>query len=202
MQCSLPILKYGRMMQCKHVACYDCASKCKVCPKCDNKVEKIMKKELGSIFICTHGGTKHGIGGCGRTYFSLRDLQAHMDHRHSCNPPPAKDPRVTVEAPPAHKAVESPPLSPAPSSIPVVSTRTSNLITVPIQDDYRPTYTPFPANFSQPPPLPPLYATPPPILRPPPYVAPNIPPPPHPHWPPSPRLPPHPHGAYHRPYYH
>uniref|UniRef100_A0A915JP11 RING-type domain-containing protein n=1 Tax=Romanomermis culicivorax TaxID=13658 RepID=A0A915JP11_ROMCU len=31
--CDLPILIYGRMLPCKHVFCYDCASKAvKVCP--------------------------------------------------------------------------------------------------------------------------------------------------------------------------
>ncbi|GIX95937.1 e3 ubiquitin-protein ligase Hakai [Caerostris darwini] len=82
-KCSLPILNYGRMIPCKHVCCYDCAKKCdKICPKCDEKVQRIEQSALGTVFMCNYGGGKHVPGACGRTYLSQRDLQAHVNHRH------------------------------------------------------------------------------------------------------------------------
>jgi E3 ubiquitin-protein ligase Hakai len=37
---------------------------------------------LGTVYICSYGGAKHGSSGCRRTYLSQRDLQAHIQHRH------------------------------------------------------------------------------------------------------------------------
>merc|ERR1712150_334169 len=37
---------------------------------------------LGSIYMCSHGGSRYGSNGCRRTYLSQRDLQAHIQHRH------------------------------------------------------------------------------------------------------------------------
>jgi E3 ubiquitin-protein ligase Hakai len=45
-------------------------------------VSRIEQSAVGTVFICTYGGTKHGVSGCHRTYLSQRDLQAHIDHRH------------------------------------------------------------------------------------------------------------------------
>lgn len=43
---------------------------------------RIEQAALGTVFVCTFGGTKHGVSGCHRTYLSQRDLQAHVAHRH------------------------------------------------------------------------------------------------------------------------
>ncbi|KAK3602944.1 hypothetical protein CHS0354_039362 [Potamilus streckersoni] len=81
--CSLPILIYGRMIQCKHVFCFNCAKKTeRKCPRCGDPVQRIEQSALGTVFICTFGGTKHGASGCRRTYLSQRDLNAHIGHRH------------------------------------------------------------------------------------------------------------------------
>ena len=37
---------------------------------------------MGTVFLCTYGGSKHGSNGCRRTYLSQRDLNAHIAHRH------------------------------------------------------------------------------------------------------------------------
>ena len=42
----------------------------------------IEQAALGTVFVCTIGGTKHGVSGCHRTYLSQRDLQAHINYRH------------------------------------------------------------------------------------------------------------------------
>ncbi|XP_022300241.2 uncharacterized protein LOC111108553 isoform X2 [Crassostrea virginica] len=82
-KCKLPILIYGRMIPCKHVFCYDCARKTdKICPRCEETVQRIEQSALGTVFVCSYGGPKHGDGGCRRTYLSHRDLQAHIYHRH------------------------------------------------------------------------------------------------------------------------
>ncbi|KAK3101909.1 hypothetical protein FSP39_007269 [Pinctada imbricata] len=82
-KCLLPILIYGRMIPCKHVFCFDCARKTdKTCPRCEEPVSRIEQSALGTVFICNHGGPKHGTEGCRRTYLSSRDLQAHIYHRH------------------------------------------------------------------------------------------------------------------------
>ena len=53
-----------------------------VFPRCHDPVNRIEQSAVGTVFICTYGGTKHGVSGCHRTYLSQRDLQAHIDHRH------------------------------------------------------------------------------------------------------------------------
>ncbi|XP_052212330.1 E3 ubiquitin-protein ligase Hakai-like isoform X2 [Dreissena polymorpha] len=81
--CSLPILIYGRMIQCKHVFCFTCAKKTeKTCARCGDPVQRIEQSALGTVFLCTYGGSKHGNNGCRRTYLSQRDLNAHISHRH------------------------------------------------------------------------------------------------------------------------
>lgn len=84
-QCEKPILIYGRMIQCKHVFCLTCArteAVLKQCPRCKEKVVRVEQTGLGTVFMCTHGGTRYDKNGCRRTYLSQRDLQAHINHRH------------------------------------------------------------------------------------------------------------------------
>lgn len=83
-QCEKPILIYGRMIPCKHVFCLRCARSepIKSCPRCKEKVVRVEQSGLGTVFMCTHGGSRYGNTGCRRTYLSQRDLQAHINHRH------------------------------------------------------------------------------------------------------------------------
>lgn len=83
-QCEKPILIYGRMIPCKHVFCLRCAraEPIKICPRCKEKVIRVEQSGLGTVFMCTHGGSRYGNTGCRRTYLSQRDLQAHINHRH------------------------------------------------------------------------------------------------------------------------
>lgn len=83
-QCEKPILIYGRMIPCKHVFCLKCAREepHKMCPRCKEKVVRVEQSGLGTVFMCSHGGTRYGNTGCRRTYLSQRDLQAHINHRH------------------------------------------------------------------------------------------------------------------------
>ena len=61
---------------CKHVFCLACAKReDKVCPRCMEKVSRVEQTGLGTVFMCTHGGTRYGNAGCRRTYLSQRDLQ-------------------------------------------------------------------------------------------------------------------------------
>lgn len=50
--------------------------------RCEENVQRIEQSALGTVFVCSYGGPKHGDGGCRRTYLSHRDLQAHIYHRH------------------------------------------------------------------------------------------------------------------------
>jgi E3 ubiquitin-protein ligase Hakai len=83
-QCIKPILIYGRMIPCKHVFCLECArsENYKACPRCKEKVVRVEQTGLGTVFMCTFGGSRYGNSGCRRTYLSQRDLQAHINHRH------------------------------------------------------------------------------------------------------------------------
>lgn len=83
-QCEKPILIYGRMIPCKHVFCLKCArdEPLKMCPRCKEKVIRVEQSGLGTVFMCSHGGSRYGNTGCRRTYLSQRDLQAHINHRH------------------------------------------------------------------------------------------------------------------------
>ncbi|XP_067914841.1 E3 ubiquitin-protein ligase Hakai [Heterodontus francisci] len=80
-KCGLPIKIYGRMIPCKHVFCFNCASLQekkgdKMCPGCSDPVQRIEQCLRGSLFMCSI------VQGCKRTYLSQRDLQAHINHRH------------------------------------------------------------------------------------------------------------------------
>lgn len=50
--------------------------------RCGDPVQRIEQSALGTVFLCTYGGSKHGNNGCRRTYLSQRDLNAHIGHRH------------------------------------------------------------------------------------------------------------------------
>lgn len=50
--------------------------------RCEEPVQRIEQSALGTVYICSYGGAKHGSSGCRRTYLSQRDLQAHIQHRH------------------------------------------------------------------------------------------------------------------------
>jgi E3 ubiquitin-protein ligase Hakai len=60
-QCEKPILVYGRMIPCRHVFCLACArteAVSKQCPRCKDKVNRVEETRLGTVFMCTHGGTR------------------------------------------------------------------------------------------------------------------------------------------------
>lgn len=99
-QCDKPILIYGRMIPCKHVFCLKCArsENLKICPRCKEKAVRVEQTGLGTVFMCTHGGTRYGSTGCRRTYLSQRDLQAHINHRHVTNPPQPVPPPVVPQS--------------------------------------------------------------------------------------------------------
>lgn len=79
--------------------CLTCAKRdSKLCSRCSEKVIRVEQTGLGTVFMCTHGGSRYGNSGCRRTYLSQRDLQvccnlsvflclifcfqAHINHRH------------------------------------------------------------------------------------------------------------------------
>jgi E3 ubiquitin-protein ligase Hakai len=55
-----------------------------VCPRCLEKVTRVEQTGLGTVFMCTHGGTRYGNTGCRRTYLSQRDLQV-IEMKLKCN---------------------------------------------------------------------------------------------------------------------
>ncbi|XP_078468417.1 E3 ubiquitin-protein ligase Hakai-like isoform X2 [Lampetra planeri] len=120
-KCGLPIKIYGRMIPCKHVFCFDCASLHeqrgdKSCPgtvvsvytdpmasalparsprytaRCVDQVQRIEQCLRGTVFLC------NVVSGCKRTYLSQRDLQAHINHRHVRHTKPQQRP---LDPPPA-----------------------------------------------------------------------------------------------------
>ncbi|XP_054168363.1 E3 ubiquitin-protein ligase Hakai-like isoform X2 [Oppia nitens] len=153
-KCLLPILVYGRMIACKHVFCLNCAKRYEnQCPRCGEKVLRVEKSGLGTVFMCQ-------TESCKRTYLSQRDLQAHIQHRHirrqtntlntsniaNVIPVPtsvSKELSLNVTSTSRTAAYNATSFQ---SPIPVVSSR-SNLITVPIQDE--PNYV-SPPNYGQP----------------------------------------------------
>lgn len=94
--CNKPILIYGRLIPCKHVFCFTCATLClnqqqetnssnqtsptpaPGCHHCGGRALRVERNTLNSIFVCQ-------VDTCRRTYLSARDLQAHVAHRHSRN---------------------------------------------------------------------------------------------------------------------
>lgn len=107
---------------------------------------RVEQTGLGTVFMCTHGGTRYGQSGCRRTYLSQRDLQAHINHRHipimnaqplevvepERPPPPPQVRTKTANDPRSNSGGQSNIRSRA-SQIQTSGVRT-NLITVPIQD--------------------------------------------------------------------
>ena len=56
---------------CKHVFCLSCARADHThCPRCREKVLRVEQTGLGTVFMCTHSGTRYGNTGCRRTYLS------------------------------------------------------------------------------------------------------------------------------------
>ena len=45
-------------------------------------MQRIERAPLGSVYVCSFGGSRYGISGCRRSYFSQRDLQSHIKRRH------------------------------------------------------------------------------------------------------------------------
>eukprot|EP00117_Sycon_ciliatum_P045471 scpid98282/ scgid32682/ E3 ubiquitin-protein ligase Hakai; Casitas B-lineage lymphoma-transforming sequence-like protein 1; E-cadherin binding protein E7; c-Cbl-like protein 1 len=81
--CSLPILVYGRLKRCKHSFCLGCTLNSQgKCPRCGEASQEHERGDLGSVHICSYGGSRHGHSGCRRSYLSQRDLQAHIRYRH------------------------------------------------------------------------------------------------------------------------
>uniref|UniRef100_A0A182SKK5 E3 ubiquitin-protein ligase Hakai n=1 Tax=Anopheles maculatus TaxID=74869 RepID=A0A182SKK5_9DIPT len=103
------------MIPCKHVFCLQCARSdtLKACPRCKEKVVRVEQTRLGTVFMCTHGGTRYGNTGCRRTYLSQRDLQAHINHRHVTNPAP---PTPLTPAQPSIQTVPVQPMELSPMS--------------------------------------------------------------------------------------
>lgn len=107
------------------------------------KVTRVEQTGLGTVFMCTHGGSRYGSNGCRRTYLSQRDLQAHINHRHVTSSTQPIEQQPEPERPPIR-----PPKSNDPRGSISISTSIrhrsntiqsstgvrTNLITVPIQD--------------------------------------------------------------------
>ena len=55
--------------------------------RCGGKVSRVEKNNLGTVFVCSFGGTQYSVNGCRRSYLSDRDLTAHQLHRHEKTPP-------------------------------------------------------------------------------------------------------------------
>ncbi|KAL1122899.1 hypothetical protein AAG570_003224, partial [Ranatra chinensis] len=154
-QCLKPILIYGRMIPCKHVFCLTCGRReDKACPRCMESVTRVEQTGLGTVFMCTHGGTRYGNTGCRRTYLSQRDLQAHINHRHSVGGDSSPN---KVSAPPPQPQPPQPPPQQQPRKIQPTSSQNdpryrsqsrTNLITVPIQQDHTP-QPPQPPQYHQ-----------------------------------------------------
>lgn len=101
--CSLPVLIYGRMKRCRHAFCRDCAKKSAgVCPKCQEADQTFEEASIGTVHICTHGGGRYDNSGCGRSYLSQRDLEAHRLYRHT------KDKGLGQSVVPTHLSVPAP----------------------------------------------------------------------------------------------
>ena len=63
--------------------------------RCQRVVQDLVEANAGYLFLCTHGGTTHGTGGCKRIYFSQDDLDAHVEMRHSDRIPSTSTPGDT-----------------------------------------------------------------------------------------------------------
>ena len=74
--------------KCKHCFCRECAKKgggsCPLCKEPKQEFEEALPRNL---FICTHGGGRYDNKGCGNSYRSKRDLDAHVQFRHAPKAP-------------------------------------------------------------------------------------------------------------------
>lgn len=77
-------------------------------------MQRIEQSALGTVFLCTYGGSKHGSNGCRRTYLSQRDLNAHIGHRHLKHE--IKDQNLSVAAQKAGAALPPPKVTVNPPS--------------------------------------------------------------------------------------
>lgn len=126
----------------------------KQCPRCLDKVTRVEQTGLGTVFMCTHGGTRYGQSGCRRTYLSQRDLQAHINHRHVSTM--AQQPVDVVETERTIQARTKTANDPRSGggiqpnlrrSTPMQSTGVrTNLITVPIQESAPPVHENIPTT--------------------------------------------------------
>lgn len=108
--CEKPILIYGRLIPCKHVFCFSCATLClnqqqqQQPPTPNNGTTNLDTSPTATATVSVGKGC-HRCGNralraerntlnsifvcqietCRRTYLSARDLQAHFNHRHSKN---------------------------------------------------------------------------------------------------------------------
>ncbi|KAL1464919.1 hypothetical protein WDU94_004524 [Cyamophila willieti] len=111
-KCEKPIMIYGRMIPCRHVFCLSCAQAPRspmTCLRCNEAVTRVEPTGLGTVFMCTHGGARHGTTGCKRTYLSQRDLMAHINHRHAPGGVQQPQPLPPPPKPPLHSPKPSPP---------------------------------------------------------------------------------------------
>lgn len=96
--CLLPILIYGRMKRCRHAFCRDCAKRAQgTCPRCKEPEQTFEEASMGNVYICTHGGGRYDNNGCGRSYLSQRDLEAHITYRHKDKTSLIGAPQPTVD---------------------------------------------------------------------------------------------------------
>lgn len=65
---------------------------------------RVERCELGQIYLCTFGAPKHSYKACRRTYLSQRDLQAHVNHRHSSKTGSASVTAIPSSGPPPTSA--------------------------------------------------------------------------------------------------
>lgn len=158
-KCKRPILIYGRLT-CKHVLCFNCATALQQsggqCGRCHAKVHQVEQANLSCIFMCSHGGSKYGPDGCRRTYLSERDLQAHVDFRHSGKPPKQLSQQQTMSQ---QKSSQQ---QPAVSSVPSAEAIAAATAALVAENHHRKLRIPPPGsnngsnpalpNFSQPPP--------------------------------------------------
>ena len=144
--------------------------------RCNDPVQRVEQAALGTVFICTHGGTKHGVSGCRRTYLSNRDLQAHIQYRHMRGAGGDEAARAGSGASSSRAAapqVQAPAAGGAPAGYVTSQAPGQQVINVTVQPGQAPVYSvsappglpaPFSSGpggqvFSQPPPAPEGYHT-------------------------------------------
>ena len=68
----------------KHCPSSGSLNSCKFYFRCGESVQRIERALLGSVYIYVSSvsGSRYGISGCRRSYFSQRDSQSHIKRRH------------------------------------------------------------------------------------------------------------------------